>query len=655
LSRKRGWPWIAATVVRHPGRAALLALALLVPPLLALPAMSLTNDTLAELPAGAEAVRGYDALERHFAPGELSPVIVVIDGDEPVTSPAAFRALGDLSKNLKRLDSVATVRSAAMPTDGKAPDLTGIDGAADVAGQIGEFTTKLTEAADGAGRIRDGLAQATAGVAEIDRRLPELETGLTDATAGVDELLAGVGQLRSGLGQLDGGLGELRGGLVRARDGAGRLATEAAAPAEQAIRAAWSTLFDDFTLGRTDPAYRDALEQVGEVHGRLTGEDPRNGVRVDPEYAGLTASLTELRTGLGDGVTGVEDLRAGITQVDGGLAQFEDGLGRLRDGLTDAGPGISELRAGIAELLDGLGQLEAGAGELATGLALGVDQLAATDLASLLPTADEGSGPFVLTAAMLDAVDGVRERLDFFLTEDGTRTRVLVGLATSPFSPESMASVAEIEHLARLSLQGSPLADATVRLTGLTPFMTDLDAAADSDFGLIVVAVVLGVFLVLVALLRAIVAPLYMVASVLLSFGAALGLTTIVFEGFLGHGGLAWWVPPFLFVLLVALGADYTIYLMSRVREEAAVHPTKVAVERGTAATGGVITSAGLILAGTFLAMVAADMTSLQQMGFATTVGILLDTFVVRTLLVPAVATMLGRHNWWPSRRARTA
>jgi putative drug exporter of the RND superfamily len=107
-------------------------------------------------------------------------------------------------------------------------------------------------------------------------------------------------------------------------------------------------------------------------------------------------------------------------------------------------------------------------------------------------------------------------------------------------------------------------------------------------------------------------------------------------------------------VILVAVGADYTIYLVSRIREEAETRSTRDAVERATAASGGVITSAGFILAGTFLSLLAADLTPLAQMGFAVAAGILLDTLVVRSLLVPAIATALGRRNWWPSRRGRT-
>ena len=141
--------------------------------------------------------------------------------------------------------------------------------------------------------------------------------------------------------------------------------------------------------------------------------------------------------------------------------------------------------------------------------------------------------------------------------------------------------------------------------------------------------------------------------SVLLSLATALGLSVFVFQGLLHESGLAWWLPPFLFVLLVALGADYNIFFMARVREAVRGRPTDKAVVEGLRGTGRVITSAGLILAGTFAAMMAAPLQSLTQMGFATAIGICLDTFVVRTFVVPAVTVLLGGWTWWPSARAR--
>jgi RND superfamily putative drug exporter len=174
-----------------------------------------------------------------------------------------------------------------------------------------------------------------------------------------------------------------------------------------------------------------------------------------------------------------------------------------------------------------------------------------------------------------------------------------------------------------------------------------------SDTRVIVIAVTLGVFLVLVLLLRSFLAPLYLVLTVLLSFVATLGLTSLVFQRVLGEDGLVWWLPLFLFVTLVALGADYNIFLMGRIREEAHKMDTRHAVATGLAATGHVITSAGLILAGTFAALMAAPFQGMVQLGFAATTGLLIDTFVVRSLMVPSIAVLAGSASWWPSARAR--
>jgi putative drug exporter of the RND superfamily len=659
------WPRVGRFVTSRPGRASGLALLILLPLILAATSMNLVNDALADLPDDSESVQGFDALARHFAPGDLSPVVLVIDHEEPLTRQAAFRALGDLSRNLKRLESVASVRSAAMPTDGAAPDLADSAEVGELLDEVASFEEQLGSAADGAGQLAGGIAQVEAGLAEIDARLPELTAGLGEAADGGSQLAAGAAALREGLAELDGGLvrlgagiDELRAGLDEARDGAGRLRDDVAAPAEASIREAWRILADDFSVGRADPAYRRALESVGETYGRLTGEDPLTGQRVEAGYGGLTAALDELAGGLGEArdgagelAGGVAQLRAGVGELDEGLAQLAAGAGELAHGLEEAQPGVTELAAGIAELRAGAGELEAGAGELERGLREGVVQLRETGFEELLPGGDD-EGPFVLTPAMLDLPD-VRERLGFFLAEEDTRTRVLVSLTTSPFSPEGLAAVREVEEVASFSLQGSPLSDATLLATGTSAFLGELDEAAAADLPLIVVAVLVGVFLVLVVLLRALVAPVYMVLTTLLSYGAALGLTTVVFQWVLGDTGLAWWIPPFLFVILVGAGADYTIYLVSRIREEATHRSTRDAVRHATGATGGVISSAGFILAGTFLALVFADLRPLAQMGFAVAAGIVLDTMVVRTLLVPAIATALGRTNWWPSRRGR--
>lgn len=161
------------------------------------------------------------------------------------------------------------------------------------------------------------------------------------------------------------------------------------------------------------------------------------------------------------------------------------------------------------------------------------------------------------------------------------------------------------------------------------------------------------VFLILAILLRSIVAPLILIGTVLLSFGAALGLSALVFRHVFGFGGADSSFPLFVFVFLVALGIDYNIFLMTRVREEALKFGTRRGALIGLAATGGVITSAGLVLAGTFAALATLPVVFLAELGFAVAFGVLMDTIVVRSVLVTALNLDVGRHMWWPSALAR--
>ncbi len=152
-------------------------------------------------------------------------------------------------------------------------------------------------------------------------------------------------------------------------------------------------------------------------------------------------------------------------------------------------------------------------------------------------------------------------------------------------------------------------------------------------------------------LLRAVVAPLYLIATVIFSLFATLGVTAFVFTQIFGDAGFDTSLPTYAFIFLVALGVDYNIFLMSRVREEARDLPTREAVVRALAATGPVITSAGIILAGTFAVLASLPVTFLLHLGFAVSFGVLLDTFIVRTIMVPAIAELVGDASWWPSGR----
>ncbi|KQX60910.1 MULTISPECIES: MMPL family transporter [unclassified Streptomyces] len=194
--------------------------------------------------------------------------------------------------------------------------------------------------------------------------------------------------------------------------------------------------------------------------------------------------------------------------------------------------------------------------------------------------------------------------------------------------------------------------DADAKVGGGTAALLDMDKATTHDNLLIIPLVLAVVLLILCALLRALIAPLLLVGTVILSFAAALGLSALAFRHLFDYAGESTDFPLFVFVFLVALGIDYNIFLTTRIREEAARQGTRQGVVTGLAATGSVITSAGLVLAGTFAALATLPMVAFAEIGFAVALGVLLDTFIVRSVLVTSLFLDIGPKIWWPHRLA---
>ena len=224
----------------------------------------------------------------------------------------------------------------------------------------------------------------------------------------------------------------------------------------------------------------------------------------------------------------------------------------------------------------------------------------------------------------------------------------LQGILTD--APDSAAAFSTIDRL-RAAVHALPGADA--KIGGATAVNLDVKRASPHDRNVIIPLVLLVVLVILAGLLRAVVAPLVLIATVVLSYGAALGASALLFRHVLGYGGADSSLPLFVFVFLVALGIDYNIFLMTRVREEALKHGARRGAQIGLAATGGVITSAGAVLAGTFAVLATLPLTAFAEIGIAVALGVLLDTIVVRSVLVTALNFDVGGWMWWPSRIAR--
>jgi RND superfamily putative drug exporter len=245
-----------------------------------------------------------------------------------------------------------------------------------------------------------------------------------------------------------------------------------------------------------------------------------------------------------------------------------------------------------------------------------------------------------------------------YISPDGRTVQFETGLAAGdPSTTAAMNAIPAVRAEAATVMRSLGATDYGVG--GQAPALYDISSISNSDLAHVIPIAIAVIGLLLALVMRSLVAPLYLIVSVGISYLAALGLSVLLFVDIAGDGGLVFFLPFLMFVFLLALGEDYNILVMSRIREEAQTLPIRDAVSRALVATGTTVTSAGLVLGGTFsvFAIVGAQQGSTQfrDVGAGLALGVLMDTFLVRTLLVPSTVVLLGRWNWWPSRMSRSA
>ena len=306
---------------------------------------------------------------------------------------------------------------------------------------------------------------------------------------------------------------------------------------------------------------------------------------------------------------------------------------------------LAVLASGLLGASIGLSQADSfrTASESADGLVTVGEHFPAGAAAPFAVTTDEGSLPATVSA--LESVDGVTTVAPTGATAEGRASITVIG-EPSPGTPESLDLASELRTAAH------DVTGADAQVGGGSAELLDARAAAESDLTTVVPLILLVSVAVLVLLLRAVVGPLVLLVLNATSALAAIGLGAWLDEHLLGNPALDVQVPLVAFLFLVALGIDYTIFLMHRARAEAAEHGTREGVARAVARTGAVITSAGVVLAAVFAALGVLPLVVLGQLGLVVGLGVLLDTLLVRTLVVPAATALLGDRFWWPGRVA---
>jgi putative drug exporter of the RND superfamily len=585
------WAALARRITARPGLLAAAVLVLLAIPALGLPQLKENFDVLNELPAGAESRQGFETLSKHLAEGQLMPLTVLVKVPAGAST-AAFGSQAGLA------DTEALEKSiAALPA---------VQTVRSVVDPLGEG--KVSDL------LRPSVQLNQTAAAFRKPASADINVQLGDAS------LAGV----QSTARYVGGLGPEFAGLP--------------ADALAATNADLATLASGLTDTRAQALVPNQLDGIiKQIQTAISA-----GSAAASDAAAQLAALKSYLDELGLAKPEVKSLSA-YQSAENAVAVLASNSNAIA----------------FAQLLGALGDLSAWFKEQPASFYFSPP--------SVTPSADA----VALQAKMAAARTRLPDELDIlaaafkptdlyappdlrsaYISGDGTVARLYITTSTNPYDTQSFQTVRDLRTLLTTD-PGSFGSSIQSYVGGATAEFADVQDTISADFLRVAAITIIGILIVLILLLRALVAPVYLVLTVLLSYAMSLSVSAFILQHLFGQPGMNYFIPLMVFVLLVALGSDYNIFLMSRVREESATRELLPGIRVASARTGTVITSAGLILAGTFGALVTSPLQLLFQVGLAVALGVLIDTFVVRSLLVPAITAFIGERAWWPFHRRR--
>lgn len=654
---ERAWRRRGANIVRHAPALAAATLAFLIATSAVLLTFRPNIDENAMQLHATDSKRGYQAVYQHWGVNEVAPEFLVIRADHDMRNTADLAALDLIARAVGNLPQIAYVRSLTRP-DGRPLAETAIgyqtgqvaDGLAEAGHRIDDQLPALRRLAAGVTELRDGAAGAA-------DRLPALTDGVQDITGLARTLLATldsadrlIGTLSDGSFDVAATVATLSSATAALESTVGDITADRAAAVDAAT--ALHAVFDPLAAAeapagcatdadclRARRAFADLNDATGgKALAAITGAQLLATLAPDETVAPAVAALPDLRatlTGMRKlldrlGGRSPEQARAQLDSLTAGVAELTGGMTRLHDGLEQVKAGTDTMVALTAELNAGL--------DRATGYLRGLSEHTRDGV---------GRGFYLPEEAENDPRFAAGERL--LISPDGRTARMMAVWAVNPYGHDALAAVPAVVAAARQAVTETVLEDAEIESTGLASLSQSHLDQTWRDFALFGVVAVIAVTLVLIVMLRSLVAPLLMNGAVVLSFGSAAGVTTLIWQHIIGID-VDWSVLPVAFMALVAVGADYSMLFAARIREES--HSGVLSgIIRGFGSTGQIITTAGAVFALTMFALTSGTVLNLVQIGSTIGIGLLLDITVVRTYLLPAAMSLLGERMWWPARR----
>jgi RND superfamily putative drug exporter len=692
-SESKFWGFAGSFALARP-LIALLIVAIVSVPFLFIYKGHLSFNSLEEIGNSFESIKGFNIVADAFGPGESMPTQIVIKNDEKMDSSDYMAITENISKELKKVDDVKTVLSATRPTgspvndlyisnqvkglgDGLGKSKDGIvqisNGLQDANNQLTASTPKMKQATDGISGLINGTNQLKSGIAPLKSGLMQVENGIKQGSLGADLLKSGLSQIKTNAQQLLEANKQLLQGYQQTQSGIAELDKNYQAVSE-GIASLHQNLVNTnqyFTnLEKQDPAIQQnqnyqAIKMT--VQGAQAATDPNSPndtlatslLKLNAGLSGVqngvataNANFTQVISGQEKIIAGMESLISGIEQQQAGLNQLANGQGQIINNFSQFSSGLDGLNSGQQQLMDGFANLGGQMDQLTSGLTQSVDGLtqvlkglnSAQDY--LAGVSNQKQNGFYIPQDVLNGQDFAKV-LNTYMSKDRKVMTLDVIFDKNPYSNAAISRIPELQQAVNRAVKGTKLENAQVAIGGVTSTYHDLNTISEHDYSRTVVLMLIGIGIILMILLRSFIMPLYLIGSLVLTYYTSMAISETIFVDGLGYTGISWTVPFFAFVILIALGIDYSIFLMDRFNEYRHL-PVEQAIWLSMKKMGTVIISAAIILGGTFAAMMPSGVLSLLEIATILLIGLTLYALFILPLFVPVMVKTFGSANWWP-------
>ncbi len=699
------WHGISSATLKRPV-VFLAAVAVVVAPFFVTYSNVLNYDDTAEISDSVPSKQGLNLVQKHFSEGMAMPSYLYIKSDHTLDNEKDLKLIDELTRKLRNSEGVDKVMSATEPYNEKIKLLyvkkqlkSVTDGIAKLEKGVGKLTKGSEQVTSGAKKLANGADQLDEGTGTLSDEAKDLYTGtqtLTngaqDLTANMNTLVAGLDQLKSqlsenasslnadqldqlssgltdlnsGLQSLQGQVGSLQTGLTNAKTGlttartgfgtasaaAGSLASSISKVSDPTLKAELQKELETLNsgLGTVGSGLTTARTAATNMNSAASGIQSATGslgsstsavstADLSPEVQQLQAAVDALATGAHKLYTGSNSLYSGLSKGMAGALALSQGADKLQSGTSQLSSGASKLAENTPAITSGLTAVNNGlvsAGSYLNGL-----------------RKSKASDTFYVPSYVLKHNADLQKSLKVFLSPDKKSAMIIIILDSNPSSESAAEHSQALSAMARKSLKGTDLGKAEVEMGGQSSTIEDTKNTASGDFTRTMAIMLIGIGIALIFVTRSLLQPIYILGTLLLAYISSLSITRWVVSGVMGRSTLAWNVPFFTFIMLIALGVDYSIFVMMRYRDSDPHALPSARILEACTVIGTVVISAAVILGGTFAALIPSGVPTLIEVAIGVIIGLAILVFLMPINLSASTKLTYEGFPWpkWAGRK----